>query len=178
MSPCLSIEALRCYFAGDLAEEEALRLEDHVFECGACARLFEREGAMSLALRAQIPPVITHYRLAALERAGLAVKKAVIAPGPTVDVTFSADLALLINALSVNADDADRLDLTITDGSGQTIAEVPAIPYDRGSGEVLIACQRHYEEAFPPLVRFELTAVKGNERRSVGSYAVNHLWER
>lgn len=177
MTPCPSLEACRSYFAGDLPEEEAAKLEDHVFECDACARVFDREGAMALALRAQIPPVISHDRLVALQRAGLVVKKHVIPPGPTVDVTFSPELSLLVNALAVSADDAERLDLTIADGSGQLIAEIPGVPFDRGSGEVLIACQRHYEEAFPPLVRFELTAVKGNERRSVGAYAVNHLWE-
>jgi hypothetical protein len=64
----------------------------------------------------------------------------------------------------VSADDADRIDLTIADESGEPIVEIPAIPYDRGSGEVLLACQRHYEQAFPPLVHFELTAVKGTQR--------------
>ena len=93
-------------------------------------------------------------------------------------MTFSAGLALLINALPVSADDVDRIDLTIADVSGRPLVEIPAIPYDRGSGEVLIACQRHYEEAFPSLVRFELTAVKGTERRALGVYAVNHSWER
>jgi hypothetical protein len=91
----ISLEALRSYFAGELGAGEGMELEDHVFECDVCAAVFEREGAMSAGLRAQIPPVITHERLAALERAGLSMKKNVIPRGRTVDVTFSADLALL-----------------------------------------------------------------------------------
>lgn len=181
MKPCaspISRQALRRHFAGDLDADEGMKLEDHVFECDACAVAFDREGEMSAGLRAQIPPVISHERLAALERAGLSVKKYAVPPGRTVEVTFAADLALLINALPVSADDADRIDLTIADASGEPLLEIPAIPYDRGSGEVLIACQRHYEESFPALVRFELTAVKGTERCALGAYVVNHSWER
>jgi putative zinc finger protein len=168
---------MRGYFAGDLGADEARKLEEHVFECDGCAAAFEREGAMAAGLREQIPAVISHGRLAALERAGVAVQKNVIPPGRTVDVTFPAGLGLLINALPVSADDADRIDLTIRDPSGRPLVEVAAVPYDRGSGEVLIACQRHYEAQFPPLVRFELTAVKGTERSALGAWAVNHLWE-
>lgn len=180
MKPCAapaSGETLRDYFAGDLGPGEAGRLEDHVFACDACAAAFDREGAMSASLRAEIPPVITHDKLAELQRAGLSLRRNVIAPGAAVDVRFSADLALLINALAVRADDADRVDLTIADASGRPLVEIPAIPYDRGSGEVLLACQRRYEAEFPPRVRFELTAVKGTERKALGTYVINHLWE-
>ncbi len=180
MSRCsapVSLDAIRGYFAGDLEPSEAAALEDHVFECGSCDVAFVREGAMAAALRAQIPPVVSHERLAALVRTGLNVKRNVIPPDRTVDVVFSADVVVMINALTVNADDADRVDLVIADAAGEPLFEVPAIPYDRGSGEVLIACQRHFLDAFPPLARFELTAVKAGERTALGTYVVNHRRE-
>lgn len=173
----VAAETLRRYFAADLDAGEQAELEEHVFACDACAAAFDREGAMASALREQIAPVVSHERLAALARAGLVVKKCVIPPGATVDVVFSSAISLLINALAVDADDAERIDLRITDIEGRALVEVPAVPYDRGSGEVLVACQRHYRDAFPPLGRFELIAVKGGQRTPLGAYLINHSWE-
>lgn len=172
-----SIESLRRYFAADLDADRSARLEEHVFACDACAAAFDREGAMASALRGQIAPVVSHERVATLARAGLAVKRYVVPPGRRVEVVFPPGVSLLINALAVDADDAERIDLRITDVAGRPLLEVPGIPYDRGSGEVLIACQRHYRERFPWLVRFELISVNGAERAPLGAYLINHSWE-
>jgi len=51
------------------------------------------------------------------------------------------------------------------------------VPFDRQTGEVLIACQRHYEGMFPagdPI--FSVHAVEAGERRAVGEYVVTHVW--
>jgi hypothetical protein len=50
-------------------------------------------------------------------------------------------------------------------------------PADREKGEVLIACQRHYEGMFPegdPV--FNVHAVERDERRAVGDFRIEHVW--
>src|SRR5689334_21329797 len=92
----VSESALIDYFAGDLPTETAERLEDHVFDCDACAPRFEAAGALARALREAIPPVITHAKLAEFEKLGWQVERIAIGAGTRVNAHFAAHLRLLI----------------------------------------------------------------------------------
>jgi hypothetical protein len=49
-------------------------------------------------------------------------------------------------------------------------------PFDAGSGELLVACQRHFD-AFPHDVLFEVSTRDGSGREERVQYAVPHRFE-
>jgi hypothetical protein len=90
---------------------------------------------------------------------------------------FSPDVDLLVFELQTDVAKADRVDVEIASPTGEPRYVLEDVPFDRKTGEVLIACQRHYEGMFPagdPI--FSVHAVEGGERRAVGDYVVTHVW--
>jgi hypothetical protein len=168
-------ERLADYFALDLDPAQTAELEDHVFECSSCARSFERAGDLAAALRALIPPVISHEKLERLRRAGWTTKRVVVEPGNRIDAVFDRQLGLLIFALKAEPRDDERVDLEALSEDGQCFAELSGVPFDRGSGELLVACQRHYMDEYPPVIRFRAWAAGPESRRAIGEYVVNHI---
>ncbi|HEY0705996.1 MAG TPA: hypothetical protein VGG33_04330, partial [Polyangia bacterium] len=73
---------------------------------------------------------------------------------------------------------AERVDVELLDPAGVVRLQLERVPFDPDRGEVLIACQRHYETigAVPGDPRFSLQVFEGGVRRQVGSYFVRHQW--
>lgn len=163
------------YFADDLDDADALALEEHVFACDACAALFDRAGTLAVALRQQIPPVISHARARRLEASGNSLKVTPIAPETPTSVEFSLDVDLLVHALRVDLTDASRVGLQFCAPDGAMLFEFEDVPFDADRGEVLVACQRHYMDTFPPRSVFRIVETSGDQRRALGEYVVDHL---
>ena len=172
----VSIELLHDYFADELGAAECEALEDHVFSCDECALAFDRAAAFATALRSLIPAVISHKKLESLQRVGQRVRLTPVEPDRAVDVVFAAHLSLLVHALRADLRRAERVDLEVLDAAGRTIVGIEGVPFDRDSGEVLVACQRHYEHAFPEVGWFRLSTVEAGERKPIADYVVNHIW--
>jgi hypothetical protein len=51
------------------------------------------------------------------------------------------------------------------------------VPFDRDSGEVLIACQRHFV-AFPPTIVAEVRARDATGSTRAARYPIPHVFER
>jgi hypothetical protein len=84
---------------------------------------------------------------------------------------------LLVFALRGDLSQADRLDVEIASPTGEPKYLLENVPFDRQRGEVLIACQRHFEDMFPagdPI--FTVRAIEAGKQRSVGEYVVTHVW--
>jgi len=165
------------YFAGELDAPAASELEDHVFECAECAAHFERAGALANALGALIPPVISRDKLERLEKAGRVVKRVAVDPGTRIDAVFEKRIALLVFAFRGKFGADERIDLELCAEEGTRLVELTGVPVDRDQGELLVACQRHYAEDFPAVIRFRAWGVRGDDRRAVGEYVVNHIVE-
>jgi anti-sigma factor RsiW len=172
----LSAELLADFFAGELSREESDRLEEHVFACERCALEFELAGALAGGLRALVPPVITHAKLDSLRRAGLSLHVTPVEPEVPVTVRFAPGIELLVHALRADFTGAERIDVELLDRQGQRMIELAGVPVDRDRGEVLVACQRHYEEGFSDLDCFRIWSVQGRARRAVGDYKIAHIW--
>jgi anti-sigma factor RsiW len=181
MSACPSYETLVALWAGELDDREAATVDEHLFGCDACASTTERLAKVVGALRDSLPFVISHAHRERLEAAGTRIE--VTDVQPALDETlrpsarFTPNVDLLVFALRGDVSSADRVDVEIASSTGEPRYVLENVPFDRKTGEVLIACQRHYEGMFPtgdPI--FTVHAVEAGKRRAVGEYIVTHVW--
>jgi hypothetical protein len=73
---------------------------------------------------------------------------------------------------------AEQVDVELLAPDGpRTIME--HAPFDAQKGEILLACQRHYQHMFPADVQpaFRVHAVEAGARHHVGDYLVIHVWD-
>jgi hypothetical protein len=161
------------YFASDGSDE----IEEHLFGCDACATEAERVAAIVGAFRDQLPPVISHAQLADVARRGLAIEENTFHPGTRTAVTFAARLDLLVHHLAgLDLAGAERVDLTIrSEATGAVLYHDPLAPFDPASGEVLIACQRHFA-MFPRDVVFDVEVHHRAAPPAVARYAIPHAF--
>lgn len=178
MSPCakpVSFEALVAWWTGDLPADEAAAIEDHVFACDECAAACDRFARLAEGLRAAIPPIISHAHRDRLVAAGARVRLTPVEAGVDARARFAPDVDLLVHALHGDFSRAERVDVDIVH-DGAVRASFEHVPFDAKSGEVLVACQRHYQTMFAGDPTFRVHAVEGGERRIVGDYFVLHEW--
>jgi Putative zinc-finger len=180
MSACPAYETLVALWAGELPEAEAFVVDEHLFSCDACAAASERLAQVIGGLRATIPFVISHAHRDRLVSAGMRVHVTSVDPGRDPSVRrrarFAPDVDLLVFALRADVTRADRVDVDIVSPTGSLKHALEGVPFDRDTGEVLIACQRHFEGMFPTDPIFTVHAVEAGERRTMGDYVVTHIW--
>jgi hypothetical protein len=68
------------------------------------------------------------------------------------------------------------VDVDVRGPNGEPGALLENVPFDRTAGEVLIACQRHFEGMFPGDPVFRVHAIEGGARRTIGDFVVVHDW--
>lgn len=181
MNDCPSYETLVDLWAGELDEQAAEAVDEHLFGCEACAAETARLAGVVGTLREKIPFVISRAHRERLVAAGMRVQVTEVdrstPPLASATARFAANVDLLVFALRADVSDADRVDVELASPTGTPRYLVEDVPFDRKAGEVLIACQRHYEGMFPdgdPI--FTVHAVQAGERRTVGDYVVEHVW--
>jgi Putative zinc-finger len=168
-------EALLDYLLGELAADAEERLEDHLFGCASCAAEAERLAGLASALRQLIPAVVSPARLEALESAGVVSEVSPMRPGEVNHVLYPpAGKALVIRLGGAEIGHAKRLDVALQTPAGEALGRFDDVPFDAPRGEVLLACQRHFADAFPRDIVFALEVVSGDERRRVAEYTVLH----
>ena len=168
------------YWLGELSDAAEIGLEDHLFSCEPCTAVSGAFADLCDALRERVPPVLTARTVAHLERQGLRMRHTPITAGVRVTVEFSRDVDILVHHLQQDVPAGAVVDCEMFDAStGTPLMKVPAIPFDAGSGEVILACIRHYAENLPPDAGFRLVEVApGGERRTLGEFGVLHVVER
>ena len=99
-------------------------------------------------------------------------------PGERAPVLFRRDVDLLIHRLGeLDLSRAERVQVRVlSEGTGDVMIESPAAPFDAGSGEVLIACQRHFRE-LPPDVVFEVSVIEAGVAKVAATYIIPHIFE-
>ena len=160
--PCrspLAWETLVAYWARDLPRDEEDAAEEHLLGCAACSRESARVAAVTEALRALVPPIVTHGTVEAWRARGLRVEENVLAPGERKEAVVGPHLDLLVQRLGgLDLTDADSVEVTLRDETtGSVVLEDLTTAFDRDSGEILIACHRHYVH-FPPHLVVEIRA--------------------
>ena len=164
-----TLEELAALWCGDAPDADAL--EDHVFACDACAATYARLGAVYEGLGSAVLPVVSHAQRDRLLARGTRIAFTPVEPDVDANATFAHDIDLLVHVLRADLSHAERVDVTVV-GDGHQIT-LEDVPFDARTGEVLIACQRHYQHSFPPDPRFDLTIFEGGAQRRA-SYRVIH----
>jgi len=180
-APCATPVAwddLVAYWADELDAEAVDRVDEHVMGCATCSAESARVSAVTSALRAMIPPMIDHARLESIRAAGHVIRDNVIAPDVRRPAIFDASTDILLHRLQMDLSRATRVEVRVSvEESGATLLVEPSAPFDRGSGEVLIACQRHFAN-FPPNIVIEVHAHEAHGPVKVARYPVPHVFER
>ena len=178
MTPCRSPvpwETFVAYFAGDLGADEETELEGHLFGCAACAGEAARVASITETLRGMIPAVLTHEQLTALRDRGLRVRDTSLAPGDRREEHFPRDADLLIVHLGGLALPAGtRVSVTVrAEEDEKVLVSVPDAPFDPGSGEILLCCQRHFA-ALPSDIVVDVELHEAGAGAQSMRYALRH----
>lgn len=173
----LPIGQLVDYWTNELDAATLASVEEHLFGCTWCTTAMERIQRVIGAIRAGLPPVITTSQLAELRATGLSIAENTFAPGERHQITFPAELDLMIHRLGgLSLDDAERVSLTVrTESTGVVIHEDPIAPFDRDRGEILIACQKHFV-AFPPDIVFDVRVHRPAQPPQLATYVLPHVF--
>jgi hypothetical protein len=170
----VSFEMLVAYWSGDLDAAETDEIDAHIFGCATCTAASERVAAVTERLRSLEPPVISSARLAELRARGRRIEDNYLAPGARKKVIFDAQDFIVHHLGGLELAGVERVAVFVrVVETGDVVAEVPDAPFDAASGEVLIACQRHFA-AFPPNVAFEVTAFRPGNEQKTSHYVVEH----
>jgi hypothetical protein len=156
MKCALSIpaEKLARFWLDDLSESEAAALEDHVFECGACDESLRRLAGIAQGIRIaqamySVPPLPTPEQLSDLQSRGLRLTVTHVAPGSTTTSPMDPSLGGVVFVLHADLSAVEQVDLEICSPEGARFLLIPAVPFNRLSGEVLLACSRHIAQVAP-----------------------------
>jgi hypothetical protein len=127
-------------------------------------------------IRDALPPVISHAHRDRLIATGTNIKFTRVTAGIQARAVFSPDVDLLVHVLVGDLSRAERVDVQLVDLAGTEQVHFLHVPFDPRSGEVLIACQRHYEHHPVSDPEFRVHAIESGVRREVGRYRVEHIW--
>jgi hypothetical protein len=171
-------EALVAYWADDLDESEVDRLDEHLMGCDLCTAESARVAAVAGAVRAVLAPFVDHARLEVLRARGLRVRENLVQPNERRVVVFTADTDVLVHKLAgLDLRSASNVGIVITvEETGDVLLAEPSVPFDRDSGEVLVACQPHFT-AFPPNVVAEVRTLDATGSEATVRYPLPHIFE-
>jgi anti-sigma factor RsiW len=174
---CPSLETLSAWALGELAGDEQDRVEEHVFSCDRCVPRAERALDLVRALGAMLPVFLTEARRRALDASGRPLTRVPIAPGEHRTIEFGGDVSVGYWILRADLATAARVDCELRAPDGALLVEVPDAPFDRERGELVLACQRHYEAlGYPREIQVRVVAVDGGERRPLAEYFLDHVF--
>ena len=176
----LAWEELVAYWAGDLEPAELDRIDEHLMGCGVCSAESAGVSAITETVRRKlIRPIVDHAQLAALRARGLRVTENHILPGERTPVVFAlqATDVLLHRLGGLDLTGAKRVSVQISvEETGHVALVEPDVPFDRDSGEVLIACQHHFA-AFPPNIVAEVRVHDASGAERISRYPIPHLFQ-
>jgi hypothetical protein len=172
----IQTEQWLAYWANELTPAEVDEIDEHVFACDACTREAERVSRVVQAFRASLPPVIGRAELDALSTRGHVVFENEFAPGIRKTALFERGVDFLIHRLrGLDLAGAERVDVTVRSESGETMFVDPFAPFDASRGEVLIACQRHFEAFGHPDVAIDVRVHRGGAS-TLATYLIPHVF--
>jgi len=150
----LSWEALVDWWAGDLEDDRASSVEEHLLGCEGCTDAAERVAATAETLRTMVPPVLQPKRLEQLARTGMRIVENPIQPGTTCDFHFPKNAQLAVHVLQgLSFQPGARVEVTLRSiASGGVLGHMDDAPFDAARGAVYLACQRDYAQLDHDLV--------------------------
>lgn len=176
----ISFESLVAYWLGDLPEDRAAPLEEHLFGCVHCTRRLEALVALASGVRAAVREgklslVVSGRFVAELRQAGLRLREYRLGPGDSVNCTIRPDDDAVVSHLRVPLAGVRRLDVVSTLSDGGPPLRVAEVPFDAESGEVFIIPSAAWLKTMPAFtMRLRLVSVDDAREEMVGEYTFNH----
>ncbi len=166
------------YWAGDLDAVEVDRIDEHLMGCEHCSRESASIVRLVTALRGAVPPIVSADQVRELQACGLVVVTNDFVPDERKEAYFAVGVDLLVHRLGGLAlGDATRVSVVVKAGPGEdTMMKDDFVPFDRDRGEILVACQRHFEGP-PSDVVFEVHTHHESGAVTLARYLVPHVFE-
>ena len=172
----IAFERLAMLALGELREEEAAQVEEHVLGCDGCAALVERLVDLGESVSAQARAggagmLASRELVALLDRDGLVTRRYDIVAGGQVACTVNARDTYTAVTLAMDPRGARRIDLLHDSPSASH--RIEDVPFD-ASG-IAFAQPAEYLRTLPTERKtIRLVAVDGAEERLLGEYVLNH----
>jgi hypothetical protein len=97
-------------------------------------------------------------------------------PGEHRQAAFPKGGRLLIHRLGgLDLTRVDRVNLALSTPEGEPLTRFKDVPFERNTGEVIVACQRHFGESFPRHIVFEVERCVVGEGEVIARYSVDHV---
>jgi hypothetical protein len=168
------------YWTGELSEEEARLLEEHLFDCPSCrARLagVERLAAAvrQLVREGRFRSVVPASLVDRLAADGLRIRTFRVAPGGVTPCGVAAEDELLVARLAGDLRGLDRVDLIVSPEGGAGPERLADVPFDAGVGEVVLVERVDLARRFPShRLNLRLVGHGAGSERVIADYTLAH----
>ena len=168
------------YWAGDLPEAEADRIEQHVFACAECARELAAAQALardiaSVAREGRLHSVVTDAILNRLAADGVRIRTYTLEGSGVVPCAVWADDDLVVSRIRADFEGADSVTIVTRQASGEEVARVSDIVLRPGQHEILNAFSAAHLRKLPATrVHVTVTGQTGSEERTIAEYTLEH----
>lgn len=182
MSLCptpISDTALLDYWARDLGEQDADRLEEHLFACSECSARLEAyaslgAGLATLARQGRVAGIVSRALLNRMQRDGVNVRQYSLAPGDSVPCCVYPADDVIVTALRADLSGVEAVTLSVAVAGDAPSERFEDVPVSARDGEVLWATPAAAVRGLPSM-RLELTLASAGETRTVlGTYVLDH----
>lgn len=168
------------YWAGDLPESAADRIEEHVFTCRECERrLAEGEalarGIVAVVREGRFHSIVTDAVLNRLAKDGVRIRMYALEPGAVVPCSVWADDDLVVARIRADFSGIDSVTVVTRLASGDEISRLSDVAVRPGQGEIINAISASLLRQLPSTrVRLTLTGRAANVERTIGDYVLEH----
>lgn len=175
---CPTSETAARWLLHELSDEEANAFEEHYFGCDACLEMLERLEKSRILLENALPAILTPERRRELEQRPEPVPAVHVHAGERRSIRLGPERPIGIWVLHAELEHAAEVDIAVFAESGAPVLSLRDVPFDRGAGEVVLACHTHYRHlAAGTKLEAELSARSSTGEQSLGRYVLCHEFE-
>ena len=167
------------YWAGDLADDDVNRVEDHLFACSDCSARLEHvvalgTGLAALARQGRISGIVSRAVLNQLQRDGVHVRMYSLLPGETVACAVFPGDDLIVTDLRADFSGVEAVTLSVIGPGSAPFGLYDDVPVSTPFGEVFWATPAAVVRQMPSMW-LELTLTPTNARSTeLGRYVLEH----
>jgi hypothetical protein len=162
------------YWAGDLDPAEADAVDEHLLGCARCTEASARIAAVAQGVATVVPPFVVEADLAAARARGTKLVLNAFHPGQEGEAQFSPGAELLVHRLLTDLSKTASVSVEIETFAGEPLVTFSDVPFDRSDDGLLVACRRHFMEAFPLETQFVVRRTAESGEETVERYRIEH----